>query len=625
MAESVLDPARPVRMSTAPGSDETAQAYRAFVSFPAQREVKKRVIEQLHTWLHEKKWDPSLADTGYQQREGQELFVLHHDTSQVSGLRVRMREQTPQGEWRTELTVTEPRSGDGRLAIEVTNSQGRFVDVPRIAGYVLDVLHGFDGPSALTSEPALVSATGVDELAEELCADDRAGLVFVAGTAADSTLFPLFRSRVARWTRQVRGLGRVVVLDPRATEAFSAAVGSTHDVAPWTIRTYHPAMDPAVMLDGRRHRVLGIRSLAEHPDGHIERILGRVARAHAATRPLPDDVVRISRALDRLEARLAVSALDVPAAGPDATMTPSEMAAPATPTATLPPVEVDVSAQAGAYLAQVDLVRSVLGLDSLDEPTLRALAERARRGSQVESAVTRIERQLAENQARLESLEDEVVLYREIVEDYDLELGIAEHSRGSLLDEVRWLRDRLARLDDHESAYGTVPQEAYTRYPESFEDLLTRVDELAGAGLVFSADRRPALALDAHDTLGKLARSTWDSLLVIGDYLRARREAACSSGLDGYISRTPDGFRHLPPGKFAGTETSRTMKAYGAERLFPVPPDVSADGLAIMKAHFKLGRVGMVSPRMYVLDRYPADGRVYVGYLGVHLTNTKTN
>lgn len=622
MAEDVLDSGPTVQVGTSSG-----RAYRAFLAFPAQQEVKKRVVEQLHIWLQEKGWDPSLADNGYQQREGQELFVLHYDTAQAGGLRVRMREQTPFGEWRTELTVAEPRSGDSRLAIEVANSEGRFVDVPRIAGYVLDVLQAVDGPCALTSEPALLSYAGVDELADELCAEDRAGLVFVAGTADDTELFPAFRRRVARWTRQVRGLGRVVVLDPRATRAFSEAVGSTHDVAPWTIRTYQPAMDPAVMLDGRRHRVLGVRSLADQPDGYIERLLGRVAREHATTRPLPDDVVRISRALDRIEARLAVSALDLDPGQPDA-VTPDVVATVPAPElqAILPTAaEADVSAEAGAYLAQVELVKVVLGVPSLDEPTLRTLAERARRGTQVETAVTRIERQLDENRARLESLEDEVVLYREIVEDYDLELGIAEQSRGALSDEVRWLRGRLARLDDYEFAYRTVPTEAYTQYPESFEVLLSRVDELARTGVVVSAERKPTLALDAHDTLGKLARSAWEVMVVLGDYLRARRGEICASGLEGYVDRTPDGFRTLPPGKFASTETGRTMRAYGTERLFPVPAEVSTDRMAIMKTHFRLGRVGMVSPRLYVLDRYSADGKVYVGYIGEHLTNTQTN
>ena len=44
-----------------------------------------------------------------------------------------------------------------------------------------------------------------------------------------------------------------------------------------------------------------------------------------------------------------------------------------------------------------------------------------------------------------------------------------------------------------------------------------------------------------------------------------------------------------------------------------------------MEGHFKLGRVGIISPRMYYLDGYVRDGKVYVGYIGAHLRNTQTN
>lgn len=36
------------------------------------------------------------------------------------------------------------------------------------------------------------------------------------------------------------------------------------------------------------------------------------------------------------------------------------------------------------------------------------------------------------------------------------------------------------------------------------------------------------------------------------------------------------------------------------------------------------GRVGMVSLRMYYLDTYARDGKVYVCYIGAYLRNTQT-
>lgn len=628
-------------VSAEPDSDrrDDATSYRAFFSFRKRSNAKQLTIEQLHVWLREKSWNPRLDETGYQQFKDRELFVLHHKTPTADLLRVRLQEETPVGTWRTELTLTEPHATDGWMTLTVTNSEGRFVDVPRIAGYVLDVVGGFDGASALASEPALVTASGVDELAEELCSEDRAGLLFVAGTADDDEMFPAFRQRTARWTRQVRGLARVVVLDPRATEAFADAVGDTHDLAPWTIRTYQPAVDPAVSLDGRRHRVLGISALAQRSDDQIERLFGRVARAHASARTLPDDVVRASRVLARLESRLAVSALgaepEVDSAASVRTVEPhvrvdadQDRVLSALPSDTAPE-DLDaesetVSAEAASYLAEVDLSRQVLGVESLDTATLRELAERARRGTQVERAVVRIQRQLDEQLARMEALEDEVAFYRELADEYDFERALVTENRSRLADQVQWLRGRLAQAEDHEAAYGEVPESAYTRYPGGFEALVDRVGELCDRGVVFSADKRSVRALDEYDSLGSLVHTTWDALLVLTDYVRARRESKIESGLDGYLARTPEGFRTVPPKKFASNETGRTMDTWGDERTFPVPHDVDTTGWAVMKAHFKLGKVGMVSPRMYVLDRYGVDGRVYVGYIGKHLTNTKT-
>ena len=44
-----------------------------------------------------------------------------------------------------------------------------------------------------------------------------------------------------------------------------------------------------------------------------------------------------------------------------------------------------------------------------------------------------------------------------------------------------------------------------------------------------------------------------------------------------------------------------------------------------MKAHFKLASIGMLSPRMYYHDDYANSGKIYIGYIGRHLTNTMTN
>jgi hypothetical protein len=44
-----------------------------------------------------------------------------------------------------------------------------------------------------------------------------------------------------------------------------------------------------------------------------------------------------------------------------------------------------------------------------------------------------------------------------------------------------------------------------------------------------------------------------------------------------------------------------------------------------MEAHFRLGKLGMISPRMYVLDCWVKHEKVFVGYIGAHLPIVQTN
>jgi hypothetical protein len=58
--------------------------------------------------------------------------------------------------------------------------------------------------------------------------------------------------------------------------------------------------------------------------------------------------------------------------------------------------------------------------------------------------------------------------------------------------------------------------------------------------------------------------------------------------------------------------------------VFRVPTSVSPDGLVLMDAHFKPTHADTVAPRMHYFDDTDQSGKVYVGYIGRHLTNTKT-
>ncbi len=144
-------------------------------------------------------------------------------------------------------------------------------------------------------------------------------------------------------------------------------------------------------------------------------------------------------------------------------------------------------------------------------------------------------------------------------------------------------------------------------------------------GVVFTGDPKFCFELDPRDQLGTTARIGWEAVLALRDCIRAREDDGWQGSVHDYLKRTPDGYRTVSIKKHVPGESATTMQQWGHERRFPVPKHVSPSEQIEMRAHFRLGQIGMVSPRMYYLDRWSQDGKIYIGYIGRHLTNTKTN
>lgn len=637
------------------------------------RDVIDETVAQVASWLRTKKrWEPRLDTSGfqYQSAQNRDLLTLHHESSSGREFRMRLTEDTLQGVWRTQLTVSVPRSGDPWLALQVGNSEQRWASVPGLATNLLDTLRTRDGMSVVSSKALTVSPYNVEDFLERLTDPDRRGLYFVAGTAKTPFDFPPFAQQVGRWVREVRGLAQVVVLTPEATEIVAEALGPSHAVAAWTLRTFYPDVDPAIRSDGFRHKWLTTERLGKDPDRAIQQLLGRIARRHAYLRPPLEGYAITDRTLRRLEDRTLVAAMaaTVPSGVEHPTLdmksadavldassteagvphTVAELLEQAGPPVLEPPladqaVEESTSTHGPAtdrspsldetvapqshtteLAALLDLVRTTLGLTELTRESLVALARKAAQGESVGQNMKLVEAQLKEREAREAELESRVSTLQESFDDAQLGIRESDDDAARLRDENRYLKQRLAEREDFEGAYGAVPEDAYTRYPDSFDELLRRRSEFEAAGVIFTGNETEMLAMDEHDTLGNAVRAAWDGFLALVDYLRAREEGVCSTGVREYMRETPSGFRSMPSNKFGGKETKETMRRWGQERVFPVPTEVSATGEAVMEAHFKLAPIGMVSPRMYFLDCYATAGKVYVGYIGAHLTNTQS-
>jgi hypothetical protein len=589
----------------------TSRNYHAFMSCAAEPGWLTDAQLQLGEWLREKDLDVDLSADVLLEAENRTIRVQHHQDGQSRGLRAQLVERdTPRGTWSTDLVACDRKSGDGWVSVRVENDQEYFVDIPRIARYLMQTLPLGDGRVRYVDRPQQFRQDDVERLVAMLRDEQRHGLVIVAGTDNDGLPFESFVKRMGVWTKQVYGLAQVIVLDPHATEAFNTLVGPRYQAARWGIRSFFPGVDLESPLDWRRHRILGPGRLGAMEDQRINRMLGSIARSHAASRQTPVELARAVRTFDRLANSALLQAIDPETAPP--------------PQTTSPP-EADIALAAETYLGQIELVKTILGVENLDEVTLQSIAHAAAR-PRIDPSVLHTARQRIESQQdQIENLEDQLREAACALDDDQVERQqIYEDLEGANA-ENRWLRTQFKSRGEYETAFGSVPDSWQVDYPESFGDLLDRLPDLADGRIQFTGDRDMAVAVDEYDTLQMAVRTAWEACRALEGYLRAREDGEWDKGVELYLHHTPRGYVGITPGKHAQNETGTTMRKYGEERVFPVPRSVSATGMAEMRAHFKLARIGLVSPRMYYLDDYVGSRSIYIGYIGPHPTNTQTN
>jgi hypothetical protein len=160
--------------------------------------------------------------------------------------------------------------------------------------------------------------------------------------------------------------------------------------------------------------------------------------------------------------------------------------------------------------------------------------------------------------------------------------------------------------------------------PVNFGELVCRFDEFPL--LEFTGDQKEALALDGQRAGTGWARLTWEGLTALQEYAAAAVRGEAGGDFKQWCEHTPPGCHRFPPRKAVRGE-SRTVESHTKwkrERMLPVPECVDSSRRAFMGAHLRIGG-GRTAPRLHYLDDCSGSGRIYVGYIGLHLTNTRTN
>ncbi|MBW8484160.1 hypothetical protein [Actinomadura parmotrematis] len=543
--------------------------------------VFEPVRKVVHQWLNDKFNITDPLASGVQEIDENRSLAL--DTAfdrdgAETATRVQLTEALPNGLWRTTVTACGASAGTGALVcveLECGDLAGAAdPQPPRLIRELLQVLPVHDGPVRLAAEPVAVGAGGVPDLLEVLTEPARRMPVIVA--ARPPRPDEEWQRRWRRIVQRSAGMATLVELDETAVEPFRQAVYHHHRVAAGAVRTFMPEVDPAWEADALRHRVLSFGRLHDPADHAWQLIAANVQRI-ALAEPIPPDLrliafpgppddgeVRRQRALD--------AAADT-GTGPD------------------------------------DLRREIGILTELLEESDRLLL-----------------RQEAEAREQARRLEEAAELHRRVQDD--LVLSAVEHMETQAeLDraqaELRLVRRALLGQGRAGDAFPPLPA---AQPPDGFEDLLDRLDELPH--LLFSGDRRATLELDDTDAnrAPTWARKAWNALQALDSYADlSTRDGGFPGDFRAFCRDTPADGHPVSANQVVMGESKTVHNQWADERMLPVPPEIDPSKRILMTAHIRLASKGSISPRIYFHDDTAGlTGKIVVGFIGRHMTNTRT-
>mgnify|MGYP007022639758 FL=1 len=143
----------------------------------------------------------------------------------------------------------------------------------------------------------------------------------------------------------------------------------------------------------------------------------------------------------------------------------------------------------------------------------------------------------------------------------------------------------------------------------------------------FTGDLGQVDQVAQRDGHGHYSADTWRFIRALYDYACLKTADESNMSVDMYLKNDQvDGHKvSLKRHSAHESDSVRNREDLRRERMFPVPTSVDPSGRAFMEAHFRVGAGDGFSPRMYYLDNLENDGFIYIGYIGKHPKNTKTN
>lgn len=265
------------------------------------------------------------------------------------------------------------------------------------------------------------------------------------------------------------------------------------------------------------------------------------------------------------------------------------------------------------------------GLDAMNEAHAQLVHKRDALADELRVAEELLEEALQQSQEIEELKEEKKTLVDQLLEN--------QQEREKLSKRNRSLEWKLRNPDAKDGERDFV-EEQLDDSPQSMSELFDRMTQ----GKYESVTRYVVLSdpnamVDDIMKLEELHGSRyvaafWSYILVLRDYMRARESGDFSGGnVHDYLANPPDGYRTCSASRHKSNEsdTVKGNEKMRRERTRPVPTAVDPRGEVEMWAHFAPTHCDQNAPRMHYYPDTEKTRKVYIGYIGRHLTNTKTN
>ncbi len=488
----------------------------------------------------------------------------------------------------------------------------------------------FDGQCArLTTNPRLIDIDECETLMQIACDPTRRGALILMGTSPNEPT-AIAMERAKRVFDKLPGTATSFVLTPAATQEFNERIGSAHSVFPQSIRTYHPEVVPNSAYDARRHPFVGSERLNQLGEPAVMRMLENSTRRLTLESALPHYVQRVEERMTTEQNEVIINGRRIVAYSVKPIVIQTAM--PSKIEKEIEIIEGNLLAkQVSEYLKIQARFRQVLDFENLTLGVVDGIVDRLSRLEIITNVFNQtneenldLKRQVTElqndmNEQKFDHYEtfEEKEKYQNQLEYLKTELATLGQSE---LD-TRGYKKKVNELSHANLSWIETSEEYKIFSPKDFSELICSFDKLPY--LEFTGDGEGLEEIDREE-LGAYSGRTWEGLRTLNDYVRAKKERATNAGLYQYLSNSPVGYyNNWPDQKYAATESESVIRdeSLSSLRMFAVPVNVDPAGKALMVSHLKVGQ----RLRVYFLEDVAKTEKIYIGYIGRHLSTVSTN